>query len=78
MARARSRIEEGRARSSASTRSSLLETAHYCGAGAGTGIPLHVVAARIGDDPKVLLATYAHLLPTSDAEAAERVAALIS
>jgi integrase len=41
------------------------------------GVPLHVVAARIGDDPKVVLATYAHLLPASDADAAERVAALV-
>jgi integrase len=42
------------------------------------GVPLHVVAARIGDRPETMLATYAHLLPTSDAEAAERVAALIT
>jgi integrase len=41
------------------------------------GVPLHVVAERIGDDPKVVLAAYAHLLPTSDADAAERVAALV-
>src|SRR5579875_663393 len=41
------------------------------------GIPLHVVAARIGDDPKTVLATYAHLLPHSDAEAAAVVAAAI-
>ena len=41
------------------------------------GVPLHVVAARIGDDPRTLLKTYAHLLPTSDAEAAGRIAALI-
>jgi integrase len=38
------------------------------------GIPLHVVAARLGDDPKTILATYAHLLPHSDAEAAAVVA----
>ena len=31
------------------------------------GIPLHVVAARLGDDPRTVLATYAHLLPHSDA-----------
>ena len=41
------------------------------------GIPLHVVAARIGDDPKTVLATYAHLLPHSDAEAAAVVAAAL-
>ncbi|HEY3775342.1 MAG TPA: tyrosine-type recombinase/integrase [Solirubrobacteraceae bacterium] len=38
-------------------------------------IPLHVVAAWIGDDPKTVLATNAHLLPNSDAEAAAVVAA---
>jgi integrase len=42
------------------------------------GVPLHVVAARIGDRPETLLAVYSHLLPTSDAEAAERVAALLA
>jgi hypothetical protein len=40
-------------------------------------VPLHVVAARIGGNPKVVLETHAHLLPTSDADAAERVAALV-
>jgi integrase len=38
-------------------------------------VPLHVVAGRIGDDPKTVLATYAHLLPHSDAMAADAVAA---
>jgi integrase len=38
-------------------------------------VPLHVVAGRLGDDPKTVLATYAHLLPHSDALAAEAVAA---
>ena len=42
------------------------------------GIPLHVVAARIGDRPETVLRTYAHLLPSSDTAAAERVAALVS
>jgi integrase len=42
------------------------------------GVPLHVVAARVGDRPETILATYAHLLPTSDAAAAEQVAALVS
>ena len=41
------------------------------------GVPLHVVAARIGDDPKTVLDTYAHLLPTSDEAAAGVVAALL-
>jgi integrase len=40
------------------------------------GIPLHVVAARLGDDPKTVLTTYAHLLPRSDVEAAFAVAAI--
>jgi hypothetical protein len=39
-----------------------------------SGVPVHVVAARIGDNPATLLETYAHLLPQSDAEAAARVA----
>jgi integrase len=41
------------------------------------GVPLHVVAARIGDDPKTVLDTYAHLLPTSDKAAAVVVAAAL-
>jgi integrase len=42
------------------------------------GVPVHIVAARVGDDPNTVLATYAHLLPRSDEQAAERVAALIA
>lgn len=42
-----------------------------------SGVPVHVVAARLGDRPETLLAVYSHLLPTSDAEAAVRVAALV-
>ena len=38
------------------------------------GVPVHIVAARLGDDPKTVLSTYAHLLPQSDELAAERVA----
>jgi integrase len=41
------------------------------------GVPVHIVAARLGDDPNTVLATYAHLLPRSDEQAAEKVAALI-
>jgi hypothetical protein len=41
------------------------------------GIPVHIVAARLGDSPKTVLSTYAHLLPQSDELAAERVAAVI-
>ena len=41
------------------------------------GVPVHIVAARLGDDAKTVLSTYAHLLPQSDEMAAERVAALL-
>jgi integrase len=41
-----------------------------------SGMPVHIVAARLGDDPNTVLATYAHL-PQSDEQAAERVAALL-
>jgi len=40
-------------------------------------VPLHLVAARLGDRPETLLATYAHLLSSSDAAAADAVAAAI-
>jgi hypothetical protein len=42
------------------------------------GVPVHIVSARLGDDPKTVLSTYAHLLPSSDEVAAERVAAAIT
>jgi integrase len=42
-----------------------------------SGIPVHIVAARLGDNANTVLSTYAHLLPQSDELAAERVAALI-
>jgi len=42
------------------------------------GVPVHIVAARLGDDAKTVLGTYAHLLPQSDELVAERVAALLS
>lgn len=41
------------------------------------GVPLHVVAGRLGDDPKTVLDTYAHLLPRSDEQAAAIVAAVL-
>lgn len=41
-------------------------------------VPLHVVAARLGDDPKTVLSTYAHLLPHSDELAADAVAAALA
>lgn len=42
------------------------------------GVPVHIVAARLGDDAKTVLSTYAHLLPQSDELAAERVAAALA
>lgn len=43
-----------------------------------SGVPVHIVAARLGDNPNTVLSTYAHLLPQSDELAAERVAALLA
>jgi hypothetical protein len=43
-----------------------------------SGVPVHVVAARLGDRAETVLSTYAHLLPQSDAQAAERMAAALS
>jgi integrase len=43
-----------------------------------SGVPVHIVAARLGDDPKTVLSTYAHLPPQSDELAAERVAAALA
>jgi len=37
-------------------------------------VPLHVVAARIGDDATTVLRTYSHLLATSDEDAADVIA----
>lgn len=39
--------------------------------------PLHIVAARLGDDPRTVLGVYSHLLPSSDAVAADAVAAIL-
>ena len=52
------------------------------GGGSGTGqanppVRLHIVAARLGDDPTVLLGVYAHLLPRSDVQAVDAVAAVL-
>jgi hypothetical protein len=41
-------------------------------------VPMHVVAARLGDDPKTVLASYAKLQATSDGEAAATIAATTS
>ena len=43
-----------------------------------SGIPVHIVAARLGADANTVLSTYAHLLPRSDEQAAEKVAALLA
>jgi integrase len=44
-----------------------------------SGVPVHIVAARLGDNSSTVLTTYAHLLPQSDELAAEAVArALVS
>lgn len=42
-----------------------------------SGRLVHIAAARLGDHPRIVLSTYAHLLPQSDELAAERVAAAI-
>ena len=42
------------------------------------GVPVNIVAARLGDNPNTVLSTYAHLLPRSDELAAERVEALLA
>jgi hypothetical protein len=41
------------------------------------GVPLHVVAKRIGDDPATLLRSYAKSTKKADANAAEAIAALM-
>lgn len=41
------------------------------------GVPLHVVASRAGDRPETLLSVYAHLLPTSDEQAADVIAGVL-
>ena len=42
------------------------------------GIPVHVVAARLGDDPATVLRHYAHLLPTTQREAADKFEAVLT
>jgi integrase len=56
----------------------LRHTAATLALTANPPVPLHVVAGRLGDDPKTVLSTYAHLLPHSDAMAAEAVAAVLA
>jgi hypothetical protein len=43
-----------------------------------SGVPVHIVAGRLGDRPQTVLAVYSHLLPQSDEMAAERVAAALA
>jgi integrase len=44
-----------------------------------SGIPVHIVAARLGhSSPVVTLTTYAHVLPTSDEQAAAAIAAVLA
>jgi hypothetical protein len=45
--------------------------------GADGGVPLHIVAARLGDDPRTTLGVYSHLLPSSDIAAADAVAGIL-
>ena len=40
--------------------------------------PLHIVAGRLGDRPEILLGVYSHLLPRSDEQAAESLAAVLA
>ena len=43
------------------------------------GVPVHIVAARLGhSSPMVTLSTYAHVLPRSDEQAAEVMAAVLA
>ena len=41
------------------------------------GVPLHIVDARLGDDPRTTLGVYSHLLPSSDSAAAEALARIL-
>ena len=43
-----------------------------------SGVPIHVVAARLGDLSETILKTYAHLLPQSDEAAAVGMAELLA
>lgn len=43
-----------------------------------SGVPIHVVAARLGDRSETILKTYAHLLPQSDEAAAVGMAELLA
>ena len=55
----------------------LRHTAATLALTANPPVPLHIVAGRLSDDPTILLGVYAHLLPRSDAQAAETLAAVL-
>ena len=69
----------GRHRKAAGIATGTLHTLRHTAATLAltAGVPVHIVAARLGDDPNTVLSTYAHPLPQSDELAAERVAALL-
>jgi integrase len=69
----------GEHRKAAGIRTGTLHTLRHTAATLAltSGVPVHIVAARLGDDPKTVLSTYAHLLPQSDELAAERMAAVL-
>ncbi len=59
-------------------RISLHGTRHTCGTILVlAGVPINVVAARLGHDPAILLRTYAHVLPQSGRDAADRIGAAL-
>lgn len=41
------------------------------------GVSLHIIAARLGDDPRTTLGVYSHLLPSSNSAAAEALARIL-
>jgi integrase len=55
----------------------LRHTAATLALTASPPVPLHIVAGRLGDDPTTLLGVYAHLLPRSDEQAADALAAAL-
>jgi integrase len=77
-----SRLTEwfGQHRDSAAFRTGTLRTLRHTAAtlALSSGVPVHIVAARFGDDARTVLTTYAHLLPQSDELAADRIAAALA
>ena len=66
-------------RAAAGIRAGTLHVLRHTGATLAltSGVPVHIVASRLGDTATTVLERYAHLLPQSDELAAERVAALL-